>query len=69
MKTSKVFCDRCGKEITYNSNYGYIHHREYHILKIFNIKIQENDLSRDTDLCPECSNSFIHWFSNVEEEK
>lgn len=68
---TKTYCDRCGKEIPKDEIhkrdvYGWITHRSmYATLRL--IATGRGDLSIDTKdcyICPECEDSFIHWFQN-----
>ena len=65
---TKTFCDRCGKEIT--NEYGWITHRTlYASIRLFPGK-KHDEWSEQADLyiCPECEDSYIHWFMNPETE-
>lgn len=65
---TKTFCDRCGKEIT--KEYGWIVHRMiYGTIKLLPCKENAEWSDRaDQYICPECEDSFIHWFMNPEKE-
>lgn len=63
---TKTFCDRCGKEIT--KEYGLITHRVlYACIRLLPWK-QHTEWSERDDryICPECEDSYIHWFMNPE---
>ena len=61
---TKVFCDRCGKEI--KKEYGWISRKIYYT----NIRLcpgkehAEWSKKEDSYICPECENSYIRWFMN-----
>ena len=65
---TKTFCDRCGKEIT--KEYGWITHRTlYASIRLMPGKKHEEWSERaDQYICPECEDSYIHWFMNPEKE-
>ena len=63
---TKTFCDRCGKEIT--KKYGWIIHRRlYASITLFSGN-EHAEWSDPTDryVCPECEDSYVHWFMNPE---
>ena len=63
---TKTFCDRCGKELV--KTYGWITHRTlYASIKLLPGKRREEWSERaDLYICPECEDSYIHWFMNPE---
>ena len=65
---TKTFCDRCGKEIT--KEYGWIRHRTLYASIRLLLSKEKTDWSKENDqyICPECEDSFIHWFMNPETE-
>ena len=65
---TKMFCDRCGKEIT--KEYGWITHRTLCAsIKLVPGRRHEEWCERaDQYICPECEDSFIRWFMNPEKE-
>lgn len=73
-KMTKTFCDRCGKEIEKDNRhcsiYAWITHRCYYAtLRMIG---SDEGLAHRTDdryICPECENSYIHWFMNPEKEE
>lgn len=66
---TKTFCDRCGKEILEKNRfslYAWVTHRcFYSTLRM----ISSGDPKMESDdkyICPECEDSYIHWFMNPE---
>lgn len=66
---TKYFCDRCQKELNKDKKTLFITHKEYSKLSFLGADFAESRGEKDILLCEDCTNSFIHWFSNVEEEK
>jgi hypothetical protein len=70
---TKTFCDRCGKEIKkvdHTSIYAWITHRAlYATLRMIGSKSEEGNWKTvDAYICPECEDSYIHWFMNPEKK-
>jgi len=64
---TKTFCDRCGKEIT--KEYGWITHRTlFASIRLLSGKHTKWSEREDLCICPECEDSYIHWFMNPETE-
>lgn len=65
---TKTFCDRCGKEI--KEEYGWIKHRTLYasieLIPVPGKKHTEWSERADLYICPECEDSYIHWFMNPE---
>lgn len=67
---TKTFCDRCGKEIKEEDHrgiYAWITHKCCYA----KLRITTYDTLFQTDdkyICPECEDSYIHWFMNPEKE-
>ena len=63
---TKTFCDRCGKEIM--KEYGWITRRIlYSSIRLLPGKKHTEWCEReDLYICPECEDSYIHWFMNPE---
>ena len=66
---TKCFCDRCGKEINKNEKSVFITHNEYSKLSFLGMDLAKRNWEGETLICDNCTDSFIHWFENVEEEK
>lgn len=66
---TKIFCDRCGKEIT--EDYGWIIHRMLFacIRLLPGKKHYEWSKRKDLYICPECEDSYIRWFMNPKTEE
>ena len=64
---TKMFCDRCGKEII-TKEHGWITHKTlYASIRFFTAKKHGEWSDReDLYICPECEDSYIHWFMNPE---
>lgn len=71
---TKTFCDRCGKEIKEDDCIGlraWITHKCCYAKLRMNMRSGCGNLAFDTDdkyICPECEDSYIHWFMNPETE-
>lgn len=68
-KMTKTFCDRCGKEISDTEGrtliYAWITHTCYYAkLRMIGSNSKTNWKSDDKYICPECEESYIHWFMN-----
>lgn len=65
---TKTFCDRCGKEIT--EEHGWIAHRTLYASIRFLPGKKHTEWSDQDDryICPECEDSYIHWFMHPETE-
>ena len=64
---TKMFCDRCGKEIT--KEHGWIKHKTlYASIRLFSGRHAEWSEQEGLYICPECEDSYIHWFMNPEGE-
>lgn len=66
---TKTFCDRCGKEIKEDNHrgvYAWITHRCYYarLRMIGSGRCELTYESDDKYICPECEDSYIHWFMN-----
>jgi hypothetical protein len=63
---TKMFCDRCGKEIT--KEYGWITHKTLYASIKFVPGKKHTEWSKQVEfeICPECEDSYIHWFMNPE---
>lgn len=63
---TKTFCDRCGKEITEECKYGLITHRTLYASIRFIPWKKHTEWSERVErcICPECEDSYIHWFMN-----
>lgn len=60
---TKTFCDRCGKEI--EQEYAWLSRKVYYTTaRLCTTKLRENWESDDKYICPECEESYIHWFLN-----
>ena len=71
---TKTFCDRCGKEIQKNNHcniYAWITHRCYYATLCItgSGRCEPTYETDDKYICPECENSYIHWFMNPQEDK
>lgn len=66
---TRIYCDRCGKEIQ-GSKYGWILHRIRYAEQRL-IPSCRRDGWKDTDkyICPDCEEQYIHWFMNPEPPK
>ena len=66
---TKMYCDRCGAEINIR-RYALLSHRTMFARQRLIPAILRTDwIDVDKDLCPECENSYIHWFMNPEPPK
>lgn len=68
---TKTFCDRCGKEIKEDNHcgiYAWITHRCYYarLSMIGSGRWETTHELDDKYICPECEDSYIHWFMNPE---
>ena len=64
----KTFCDRCGKEIKkidHVSVYAWLTHKCYYATLRHVGQSSESD---EKYICPECEQSYIHWFMNPENQ-
>jgi len=66
---TKIFCDRCGKEIT-EPKKGMLSHRVYYgsvWMESFRY-VNDEDLAIHT-ICETCEDDFIKWFNAVNAER
>ena len=65
---TKTYCDRCGKEIS-KVAYGWLS-RRIAFVKFRMISIDHKMDFEDDDkyICPDCEESYIHWFMHPEED-
>ena len=67
---TKMFCDRCGKEIErkdHRNICAWIAHRcIYATLKMVSHADESSFNSENAYVCPECEESYVHWFMNPE---
>lgn len=61
----KTFCDRCGVELK-ESNAWLSRKMIYVKAKLIPHTIREDWKSDEKYICPECEESYIHWFMNPE---
>lgn len=65
---TKTFCDRCGAEIKQEN--GWLRRKAlYSVLRLVPPMPKFDWKSEDKYLCPDCSESYIHWFLNPEPPK
>lgn len=66
---TKEFCDRCGKEIEMNCYGLLIRKTLYSAARLMLSAFHSEWIDRkDADLCPECEESLMYWFSNPKEK-
>ena len=63
---TKMFCDRCGKEIV-KRKYAWIWHKSiYTILNITSNSVSDERVrDKDIYICPDCEQSFMRWCFNA----
>lgn len=73
---TKTFCDRCGKEIQRKCGmglYAWITHKvlyaKIRMVGLAAFSEENNWISDDKYICPECEESYIHWFMNPDNDR
>ncbi len=65
----KTFCDRCGAEIK-ERKYAWLSRKVVYVnSKMIPWTSREDWNTDDKYICPECEDSYIHWFLHPEEGK
>ena len=61
---TKTFCDRCGREITTDREYGWLSHRVKYSTISFWAPHHKDKWTHDDDkyLCPQCEEEFVQWY-------
>ena len=72
----KTLCDRCGKEIQRKCGMNLCarirHNVLYAKMRMVGLTTsseENNFISDDKYICPECEKSYIHWFVNPDNDK